>query len=104
MRRRKVDIPEAGWHCQHVVSTSVYSWLDLRFALPAGLRDDTLLTLRSDDGAVSVTLTRDVTSSGGDAFSYAVAQEQALKAKKLKGYEGGAPTRAKIGSHAVVVV
>jgi hypothetical protein len=56
-----------------------YAWRDLRFDLPAGLDDDTLVTFTAPDGSHNVTLTRDALPGPLDA--YARAQEQALAAR-----------------------
>lgn len=58
-----------------------YAWRDLRFDVPAGFADDSVLSF-SKDGAVSVTVSRDVVVSSVDA--YAREQEAAVKAARAK--------------------
>jgi len=75
-----------------------YFWRDLRFDVPAGFDDDSVLTFQAA-GAVSLTVARDVLAGSVDA--YARDQEQAFKATKPAGYRVEGP-RALDGIGAVV--
>lgn len=66
----------------------VYLWRDLRFDLPPGFDDDSVLTF-SHAGVVSLTVTKDFLVGTVDA--YARAQEQAFAATKQKNYRAEAP-------------
>jgi hypothetical protein len=78
-----------------------YVWGTLRFTPPPGLRDDTLITFAAPSGRANVTVTRD--DNAGALEPYARAQEQALVARRLKGYSATLTT-TKLGPHAAVVV
>lgn len=77
----------------------VYLWRDLRFDLPAGFDDDTLLTFSStslsggasgpSSGAVSLTVARDTLTGALDAW--AKSQEQGFAAQKLPAYAADGP-------------
>jgi hypothetical protein len=86
------------------VSDKVYLWRDLRFELPAGVVDDTLLAFKAPSAAFSLTVGRDLL--GGQTLeAWARAQEQAMAAQKLAGYVGESPRslEAPEGTKAVVV-
>jgi hypothetical protein len=78
-----------------------YLWGTLRFAPPPGLRDDTLVTFTAAHGRANLTIARD--DDAGALEPYARAQEQALVARRLKGYRATLTT-TKLGKHAAVVV
>ncbi len=65
------------------------------------MRDDTLVTFTSTDASANVTVTRD--DHAGAVEPYAQAQEQALIARRLKGYRAQVSS-TKIGGFDVVVV
>ena len=79
------------------MTAHVYLWRDLRFELPQGFDDDSVLTF-SHAGVVSLTVTKD--SLTGTVEAYARAQEQAFAQTKQKNYKADAP-KAEAG--AVVV-
>lgn len=76
-----------------------YFWRDLRFDVPAGFDDDSVLTFQAA-GAVSLTVARDALTGTVDA--YAREQEQAFKATKRAGYTAEGP-RAVEGIRGAVV-
>lgn len=82
---------------EHRLADRVYLWRDLRFDLPQGFDDDSVLSF-SHGGVVSLTVTRDVLT--GTVEAYARAQEQAVAQTKQKNYSADGP-RAEAG--AVVV-
>lgn len=85
------------------MSDNVYTWRDVRFTLPAGLDDDTLLTFRG--AAYSLTVARDVLG-GATLEAWAKGQEQAMAQQKLSAYvvDGPKPlAAAPAGVKAVVV-
>lgn len=65
------------------MSDDVYAWRDVRFTLPAGHADDTLLTFRG--ASHSLTVARDGLG-GATLEAWAKAQEQALAQQKLQNY------------------
>ncbi len=65
------------------MSDRVYHWRDLRFDLPAGFDDDTLLTF-SSGGTVSLTVARDVLV--GSLAAWVKAQEQAFVEQQPAAY------------------
>lgn len=69
------------------MSDRVYLWRDLRFDLPQGFDDDSVLTFQLG-GVVSLTVTRDALpgSGAGAVDAYAKAQEQAVASTKQKNY------------------
>lgn len=89
----------------HDVTAADYVWGPLRFTPPGGLRDDTLVTFTANDGRANVTVARiDLAAEGGGAVEpFARAQEQALLARRLKGYAAKLSTK-KVGGFDVVVI
>jgi len=85
----------------HARRVTAYLWGSLRFTPPAGMRDDTLVTFTADSGKANLTVTRD--EGAGAVEPYARAQEQALLARRLKGYKALVSTK-KVGAFDVVVV
>ena len=83
-------------------SGKIYAWRDLRFELPAGVVDDTLLAFKGT--AFSLTVGRDALA-GVSLEAWARAQEQAMAAQKLTAYasEAPRPLEAAAGAKAVVV-
>jgi hypothetical protein len=69
------------------VTDPVYAWRELRFTLPAGLDDDTLLAFRG--AGHSLTIARDALPGALDA--YARTQEQAVAAQRLPSYVAEGP-------------
>ncbi|MDP2342407.1 MAG: DcrB-related protein [Deltaproteobacteria bacterium] len=81
-----------------------YLWRDLRFELPAGVVDDTLLAFKGPAAAFSLTVARELLGASTLEL-WARAQEQAMGAQKLPAYVGEAPRPlpAPEGAKAVVV-
>jgi hypothetical protein len=69
-----------------------YRWRDLRFACPAGLVDDTLVTLRDPQDPPRFHLTVTTDTAPGSVLAYAAEQERELKAEALAGYSAEGPT------------
>lgn len=83
------------------MSTPVYAWRDLRFSVPAGWRDDTLVTLTAPGAGLNLTVSRDALA--GDLLSWARAQESALAAQRPAGYRAVSLEKVVIGDHTAVV-
>jgi hypothetical protein len=68
-----------------------YRWQGLRFLVPAGVVDDTLLTFQDQKTPprFNVTVTKDAHT--GPLLAYAQGQEQALVAERLPGYQAEPP-------------
>jgi hypothetical protein len=98
-RPTSLDSVDAAAHASGV--SAEYLWGTLRFAPPPGLRDDTLVTFTAAHGRANLTIARD--DDAGALEPYARAQEQALVARRLKGYRATLTT-TKLGKHAAVVV
>jgi hypothetical protein len=83
------------------VTSPVYAWRDLRFSMPAGWRDDTLVTLTAPGAGLNLTVSRDVLA--GDLLAWARAQENAIAAARPAGYRAVSLEKATMGPHAAVV-
>ena len=70
------------------MSDDVYAWRDVRFTLPAGLEDETVLTFRGAN--YSLTLTRDVLA-GVALEDWARGQERAMAQQNLAAYVAEGP-------------
>jgi hypothetical protein len=98
-QRNGLDSSESAAHALGV--SAEYLWGTLRFTPPPGLRDDTLVTFTAAHGRANLTIARD--DDAGALEPYARAQEQALVARRLKGYRATLTT-TKLGTHAAVVI
>lgn len=83
------------------MSTPVYAWRDLRFSVPAGWRDDTLVTLTAPGAGLNLTVSRDALA--GDLLAWARAQENAIAAQRPAGYRAVSLEKTAIGPHTAVV-
>ena len=83
------------------MTAPVYAWRDLRFSVPPGWRDDTLVTLTAPGAGLNLTVSRDVLA--GDLLAWARAQENALAAQRPAGYRAVSLEKVVIGDHAAVV-
>jgi hypothetical protein len=83
------------------VSTPVYAWRDLRFSVPAGWRDDTLVTLTAPGAGLNLTVSRDALA--GDLLAWARTQENALAAQRPAGYRAVSLEQVVIGGRTAVV-
>ena len=93
--------PRGGHAVAVADSTLDYRWQGLRFGCPKGWADDTLVTLTAPGATMNLTVARD--RHTGYLMAYAAAQEAAVAAQRLAGYQGQAPAAAHFGDVDAVV-
>lgn len=81
-----------------------YSWNALRFELPQGLVDQTIVTLADDPASPTFTLTLSSDDKSGQSFAhYVEAQIQDL-ARSLPGYKSVARKDERVNDRAAVLI
>jgi hypothetical protein len=81
-----------------------YSWNDLRFDLPAGLVDQTVVTFVDDAATPSFQVTVTVDGRGSQAFEAYVEAQLADLARAVPGYSSTARTEDKTGAGRPAIV